>query len=288
MKLTVFGTEFGHLSTIAILLISCLIFFSVGVKTGWEIDDRLMLRQEELASKAQPAPKQQDPKQQHDSEEQAKSMKPPYDSLKFRHKLICTRPVEEIRRDNYGASDRLSIELTAISFDDKEMLDIAVLDKTIRAVMLRMPNIKSTSEVRLLVLETMITETFLTPKNMRIAEKLYKNYGLGQFTILTAKETLAWLKAQRKDVYDAVMSLYDNSKDLKENLNYNVPFSVAMTIQYYWRICPDLYRNIGSKEDRAKLWKGYYNTPKGLGTVNAYINRVKMMKKKFPDEVDWS
>ena len=60
-----------------------------------------------------------------------------------------------------------------------------------------------------------------------------------------------------------------------------------MTIWYYWRVCPNLYKNIGSKEDRAKLWKGYYNTPKGLGTVNAYLNRVKMMKKKYPDDIDW-
>ena len=39
--------------------------------------------------------------------------------------------------------------------------------------------------------------------------------------------------------------------DFKENLNYNVPFSVAVTIRYYWRVCPNLYKNIGSKEDRA-------------------------------------
>ena len=268
------------------ILVSCIIFFSVGVKTGWEIDDHLMQRQQEMAKATQPAPKQ--PKEEVKEESTTRQAKPPYDSLKFRHKLICTRPVEEIRKDNYGASDKLAVQLTAISFDDKSSIDITELDKTIRAVMLRMPNIKSTSEVRLLVLETMITETFLLPKNMRVAEKLYKNYGLGQFTILTAKETLAWLKTQRTDVYDAVMALYNNDKDLKENLNYNVPFSVAMTIQYYWRVCPDLYRNICSKEDRAKLWKGYYNTPKGLGTVNAYLNRVRLMKKKYPDHIDWS
>ena len=60
-----------------------------------------------------------------------------------------------------------------------------------------------------------------------------------------------------------------------------------MTIWYYWRVCPNLYKNIGSKEDRAKLWKGYYNTSKGLGSVNAYLNCVKMMKKKYPDDIDW-
>lgn len=196
----------------------------------------------------------------------------PHSSLQFYQAPLRERKIIEVRADNYGTADshipmwlHLKAGKTSISAD--------MARRTIRAVVLRMPNLKSTPELYALLLETMVVES-------QLGRHIDCNYGIAQFTLATAKETMSWLKSVRPDVYRAVRDLYKSDLSMKDNLTYNVPFSIALMAQYYWRVAPDLQANISTLEDRAVLWKSSYNTPLGLGTVQAYLDRARNFYKR--------
>lgn len=202
----------------------------------------------------------------------------PYDSKTFSKRLVKTRNNSEIRSDNYGIGTSKKIKIQyhaggkACNKDD--------IKSTIAAVLQRMPNLKTTEELKFLLYETLIAETGLGREKLELSASKWKNYGIAQFRLDTAQETLDWLEQVRPDVYEQVMAFFDTKNDLQYNLMYNVPFSIAMMAQYYWRIVPDIYANINTLEERAIVWKVAYNTNKGLGTVNKYIKSVTYHNKK--------
>ena len=100
------------------------------------------------------------------------------------------------------------------------------------------------------------------------------DYGMFQIRINTAKSLFEWLRNNHRDVYEAINKFRDTDMSLEDNLQYNVPFGIAVCASEYWRKAgPELYKYIKSMEDRAKLWKSVYNTKCGKGTVNAYLSR---------------
>ncbi len=199
-------------------------------------------------------------------------LKDPYADIKFTQKAVRYRPIAAIRNDDFGAAER-NLPLT-IYKGEKKRLEEETLRQTIKAVVLRFPNLRHTKDLQDLLFETMLVESNLLGISRKQLE-MYNNFGIAQFRIDTAKDTLGWLKHIRKDVYNVIMDLYAKDLSLKDNLRYNIPFAIGMMAQYYWRIAPDLYPNITTLEKRGILWKSAYNTAKGLGTVNAYKNRVK-------------
>lgn len=222
------------------------------------------------ATKAPEAVKKQDPALKLD--EAPNIIKDPFADIKFTQKAVRYRPIAAIRSDDFGAAER-HLPLT-IYKGEKKRLEEDTLRKTIKAVVLRFPNLRHTKDLQDLLFETMLVESNLLGISRKQLE-MYNNFGIAQFRVDTAKDTLGWLKHIRKDVYDVIMDLYVKELSLKDNLRYNIPFAIGMMAQYYWRIAPDLYPNITTLEKRGILWKSAYNTAKGLGTVNAYKNRVK-------------
>lgn len=69
-------------------------------------------------------------------------------------------------------------------------------------------------------------------------------------------------KCGKKDIPDA------------SELMYNLAFATAMTRIHYLRI-PELLPQHNSTKDLALYWKRYYNTPKGKGTVEEFIDNYK-------------
>ena len=189
----------------------------------------------------------------------------PYDCLKFDVAPKRVRAVKEIRKDNFGTK---ATTIPMWLHKEKKSLSEQQVKKTIKAVVLRMPNLKSTPELYDLLFETMVTESLL-------GRFVDCNHGIAQFRLATANETMDWLKQIRPDVHQALKDLYKSELSMKDNLKYNVPFSIGLMAQYYWRVAPDIYENIKTLEDRAVLWKSRYNTKLGKGTVNAYITRVE-------------
>lgn len=196
----------------------------------------------------------------------------PYEDKKFYKKFPSSVPVKKIREADYGIGT--SRKILVRYHEGGEQIGRDKLTKTVRAVIQRMPNLRTTDNLVALAVETMITETGAGKEKVSTGIRLWNNYGIAQFRIDTAEETITWLKKVRPDVHDQVMSLFDEKHDLTWNLSYNVPFSIGMMLQYYWRMVPGLYQHIDTVEKRAEMWKAVYNSSKGKGTVQCYINRV--------------
>ena len=132
----------------------------------------------------------------------------------------------------------------------------------------------------ILVYETLITETLGGQYPYDYAHDNYKNYGIAQFRVETANFLKGFIKRVSKHDYNLLMSLRVNDKSEKWNLMYNVKYSIALCLIYYFQ----RDRNIASKakylESRAQLWKIHFNTYKGLGEPENYVKRVQ---KYFKD-----
>ena len=133
----------------------------------------------------------------------------------------------------------------------------------------------------ILIYETLITETLGGQYPYDYAHDNYKNYGIAQFRVETAKFLKGFIKRVSKHDYNLLMSLRVNDKSEKWNLMYNVKYSIALCLIYYFQ----RDRNIASKakylESRAQLWKTHYNTSKGLGEPENYVKRVQKYFKDY-------
>lgn len=133
----------------------------------------------------------------------------------------------------------------------------------------------------ILIYETLITETLGGQYPYDYARNNYKNYGIAQFRVETANFLKGFIKRVSKHDYNLLMSLRVNDKSEKWNLMYNVKYSIALCLIYYFQ----RDRNIASKakylESRAQLWKTHYNTSKGLGEPENYVKRVQKYFKDY-------
>lgn len=133
----------------------------------------------------------------------------------------------------------------------------------------------------ILIYETLITETLGGQYSYTYAHDNYKNYGIAQFRVETANFLKGFIKRVSKHDYNLLMSLRVNDKSEKWNLMYNVKYSIALCLIYYFQ----RDRNIASKakylESRAQLWKTHYNTSKGLGEPENYVKRVQKYFKDY-------
>lgn len=104
-------------------------------------------------------------------------------------------------------------------------------------------------------------------------KNIYSSGGMGvmQITQSTAKWYLETTKKNNRKTYNELMVLYDKDKSLQDNLLYNVPFSVGMSMVIYWQRAKSEVLSANNIEARARIWKKHYNTHKGKGTVKGYI-----------------
>ena len=194
------------------------------------------------------------------------------------HRFYRTKSIDELRNADYGTSDKKPIRIWTHSGGKR--LNTKHLISTIEAVLQRMPNVKSSKKFTALILETFLVETDLGLADFEKAANRQRNYGIAQFTMGTAKDTLKYLKKTRKDVYAAVMTMYDRKLSLRDNLMRNTPFSIALCAQVYLRCIPDIHPNIHTVRQRATAWKVYYNSIYGKGTIKNYITKVNHFRNE--------
>lgn len=132
-----------------------------------------------------------------------------------------------------------------------------------------------------LIYETLITETLGGQYPYDYAHDNYKNYGIAQFRLETAKFLKGFVKKVSEHDYNLLLSLRVNNKSEKWNLMYNVKYSIALCLIYYFQRDKNIAEKAYHLEHRAKLWKTFYNTNNGLGTPEKYIVRVKKYYKDF-------
>lgn len=151
-----------------------------------------------------------------------------------------------------------------------EPLLIAISETVLEA----MPNVQNTQNMVNLILETTMVETDMGESNFKLTAKRYNNHGIAQFRLDTARFLIDWLEKNDKEAHESLMKFYMKEKSLSFNVTHNIPFSLALMVQYYKHREPELEKKINSISQRAKLWKSVYNTPAGAGTVSRYVKKV--------------
>lgn len=154
-----------------------------------------------------------------------------------------------------------------------ESIDPDELRDCVRRVLAYLPHVDTSAERVELLMETAAAESMLGRFNIPGRAKAAR--GVWQVLPATAEDTFSWLRMMRKthgDVLDALESLMDRKFSVKENLEWNVPFSCAMAATVYWRMATR--GSIATREDRGRLWLTYYNTPGGGGSMKAWLARA--------------
>lgn len=194
-----------------------------------------------------------------------------HSSKRFTKTFKEGRPWADVRRDDFGSRRR---DIPIKEHRGGKALDEKELRASIKSVINRLPNLRYTKELENLFFETMAAESAIGELKFSTTAKS-RNYGIAQLRLDNTKEMLDWIKKIRPDVYQEIEILRNEKHDLCWNITYNVPFSIAMMSQLYWRRAPDIYKHIGTVTKRAELWKAAYNTYLGAGTVSYYIKRTK-------------
>lgn len=164
-----------------------------------------------------------------------------------------------------------------VTWKGKEFITEDKLKQLVMVVLKRMPHVKATDELASLVVETCVAES----NGGYYIKSLGGDYGVLQLRVKTANDLLNWLKYTHKDVYESVVQFKNPKLSMKDNLERNIPFSIALCVCEYWRKAgPNFVDHIATLKERAIMWKSVYNTRKGLGTVKAYITRNKNYSKK--------
>lgn len=198
----------------------------------------------------------------------------PYDDKRYRFNV--TRSGDRSKR--YGVvKDSHGIKYKYFVWSNGNRMSIKQMRIITEAVFKRLPHIKTTDSSVSLIVETIIAES---------DGGFYIDEGTGDLGCLqiretTAKDLLQWLtKSGNKDIVDAINIFYNNEMSLKDNLKHNIPFSISVAITEYWRKGgANFDRKIGTIQDRGIMWKCTYNTYKGEGTVNKFVQRVNSYKK---------
>ena len=151
-----------------------------------------------------------------------------------------------------------------------EQLEHSTISAVTDEVISNLSSVPKTPEFKHLVFETMVVETLVGKASYGKAAKR-NNFGIAQIRPETAKEVLKKIKKKNINDYYYIKSLKNSNFSLKHNLLYNVHFSVAICAEFY---ALKKIRSLDTKHLRARIWKRYYNTNKGSGTVEAYVKRV--------------
>lgn len=150
------------------------------------------------------------------------------------------------------------------------------LERTIMAVLLRLPKTTSDWSAVQLLLETSAVES---NRGVHVTQlKSGPARGIYQMEINTIEDTLSWLKKYHRDQYKEVQVFYNRKESKEWNYKYNVPWQTAMAISYYWRMSygNDAIKNATSVENRAKLYKKVWNTHKGATSIATYYEKIKL------------
>lgn len=153
-----------------------------------------------------------------------------------------------------------------------QAMDKVKLKRTIRAVLQRLPHVRSTPRLTALVYETMAVESDL---GLNGHVSVGRQYGSIQMLGSTALDILAKTRVNHPDVYSALMSFKTPKLSTRDDLKVNIPFQIAMCATYYWLRTGGNIPSIGTIKARGELWKRVYNTCEGAGTVSAFVASAK-------------
>jgi hypothetical protein len=161
-------------------------------------------------------------------------------------------------------------------------LSYTKMRETTECILDELPNVRAVSHFTDLILETLIVESNLGEATYHHAAKHWRNYGMGQFTLASARDTVNWVKKNHPDTYKVMMRYYNRKQSMAQNVTTNVPFTIALVSQYYLqRTRGKIGReHLGTIAQRGVVWNHVYNTAKGSGTPRVYLQRVHSYYKR--------
>ena len=137
-----------------------------------------------------------------------------------------------------------------------------------------------------LIFETLIAETKAGQFSYTKAAKKYKNYGIAQMKLTNAEFLKRYIKNVSKHDYNILMNLRNNNRSEEWNLMNNTRYSVALCLIHYYQRDKNVSKKAHCLEQRAKIWKKHYNTYKGLGEPEYYVERVQKYFKDYIKPTD--
>ena len=187
--------------------------------------------------------------------------------------LVNTTQTQVVREHKIPEQSELVFNISELAYLDHpggEQLDHSLISKITSEVVSSLELVPQTPEFKHLVFETMIVETLMGKSSYTKAAKR-NNFGIAQIRPETAKDVLKSIKKKNINDYYYIISLKNSDLSLTQNLLSNVHFSVAICAEFY---ALKKVKRLESKHLRAQVWKKFYNTKKGKGTVDAYVKRV--------------
>lgn len=194
------------------------------------------------------------------------------------HKLHQMAP-KELSDPIYKKQIRIHRHLGGSQLDHDDIVE------TTEVILQELPNMQAAPHLVALILETMIVETNMGGASYNYSQKHWKNYGIGQFTLTSANDTLNWVKKYHPETHEALMNYYNHELSFKDNVISNVPFCIALISQYYLQRTKNSLskKHLGTLAKRAQVWNIVYNTAAGSGTPSIYIQRVNRYYKAHPN-----
>ena len=100
--------------------------------------------------------------------------------------------------------------------------------------------------------------------------------GIFQMEPATYKDLWANFLQHREPLSHKLIEIVGHAAHTAEHMMWNLRFAAAMCRVHYFRITAPLPA-AGDIPAQAAYWKKYYNTPKGAGTVEEYLNNWRKL-----------
>ena len=84
------------------------------------------------------------------------------------------------------------------------------------------------------------------------------------------------LETKYTDIYNFTKYFIDKNKTQVHTRMCNIPHGTIAALVYYLHTANDKLKDISTREKRASIWKTYYNTHLGKGTVESYLRKSKL------------
>lgn len=93
----------------------------------------------------------------------------------------------------------------------------------------------------------------------------------------TWKYMLTRLQQQDPVRHRLLQELYRPERDQAWNRTRNIPYACGMSMLFIETVFPNGFKKLDTLSARARMWKRWYNTPKGSGTIERYKRKSRQL-----------